>query len=101
MSYDNAFWLSGGAGRVDDIRGIICADSARDILPIEFAGQVCINIQSNNSRFMLRQCLLEQLRREQHCRPGIREHEGEAVLRIAGIERQIRSTRFEYCEQPD
>src|SRR5215213_183540 len=82
MSYDDAFRLPGRSGRVDDVRGIVCTDSARDILAGEVAEYVRINIQPNGSSIIPRQCLLHRLRRKQHCRPGICEHECQAFLRI-------------------
>ena len=38
---------------------------------------------------------------DQHRRAGIREHEGEALARVAGVERQIGAAGLEDAEQPD
>ena len=45
---------------------------------------------------------IEQRRvRDQHRRAGILEHEGQALGRIVGIERQIGAAGLEDAEQPD
>ena len=39
--------------------------------------------------------------RDQHRRAGIRQHEGQPLLRVGRVERQIGAARLEDAEQPD
>jgi hypothetical protein len=105
MFDDDAFWVSGRSGRVDDIRGVAGVEVERwrgcglscDRRPVGVEPHA-----GDAGRAGLRRQLVEQRRlADQHGAAGIGQHEAEPFAGVMRIERQVGAAGLEDAEQAD
>src|SRR5215510_6944040 len=99
MGDGDAFGRSGGAGGVDDVGEVVRPHGA---------GGGALGMRRNRRRRAIKlqpphagrpHPIAQPRLREQQRRPGIRQHEAQALGWIAGVERQIGATGLEDAEQ--
>src|SRR5665213_2319029 len=101
MCDHHSLWRSCRSRCVDDVSGILRLEldwrSSRGLLCDSGPVSVDVDDLSVACGQSVEQCRMC----DQHWGLGIREHEGQAFCRIAGIERQIGSAGFENADEAD
>src|SRR5262249_36664738 len=96
----HAFWGSGGAGGVDDVGEVLRPHGSGGGAAGLRRNRRRRAVQFEHPRRLHIQAIAQRRMRDQNPRAGIRQHEGEPLRRVAGVERQIGAAGLENAEQP-
>ena len=101
MRNTDAFWRSGRSRGVDDVSEVLWRQAAvRRARGLAGNGSP-VGIQADDTRAMAGQLPAQRRVRDDQPRVRIRQHEGEPLARIVGVERQIGAARLEDAEKPN
>src|ERR1051325_1950488 len=101
LSVDDTFGLTSGAGGVNQVSEIVSGNRRAWILLAEVSKCVPVRVEADESGIKSREGGGDMLLAKDQRESGIIEHEGEALLWVMRVERDVASTGFKNGKQSD